>query len=143
MWSGSDWVPGLVGSRAPWVVVGEGLEMLGAFCVETAQFFFGHFRETQYPLFGAVERGRVGLGEQPKVVEIQKVYSEGYIKCTLEYTKCKGNTQSVQKDTQNVSRKLQKIHILYQKGIDNTYEQSDYTIYRVGVIRYPPRGRWK
>lgn len=57
--SGSDWIPGLAGSRAPWVV-GEGLEMLGAFCIETAQFFFGHFREMQYPLFGAVERGRVG-----------------------------------------------------------------------------------
>lgn len=58
--SGSDWVPGLVGSLAPGLVVGERLELLGAFCIETAQFFFGHFREMQYPLFGAVERGRVG-----------------------------------------------------------------------------------
>lgn len=39
---------------------GRGLELLGACCVETAQFFFDHFREMQYPLFGAVERGVVG-----------------------------------------------------------------------------------
>lgn len=64
---------------------GEGLVLLGAYCVETAQFFFDHFREMQYPLFGAVERGRVGLGAQPKVAGIQKMYSE-------EYTKCRGNT---------------------------------------------------
>ena len=102
------WAPGFLGSWAPWVV-GEGLEMLGVFCVETAQFFFDHFREVQYPLFGVVERGRVGLGEQPKVAEIQKVYSEGYIKCTLEYAKCRGNMQ-------NVPKILHKIQRLYQKG---------------------------
>lgn len=82
----------LLGFCAPW-----GLGLLGACCVETAQFFFDHFREMQYPLFRARERGAGGLGEQPKVAEIQKAYSEGYIKCTLEYTKCRGNTQNVPK----------------------------------------------
>lgn len=48
-------VPGFLGSLG-----GGGLELLGACCVETAQFFFDHFREMQYPLFGAVERGAVG-----------------------------------------------------------------------------------
>jgi hypothetical protein len=52
---------GLPGSLAPVLGgVGWGLELLGAYCVETAQFFFDHFREMQYPLFGVVERGRVG-----------------------------------------------------------------------------------
>lgn len=54
----------LLGSFAPlllgWPVAGGRLELLGACCVETAQFFFDHFREMQYPLFGAVERGAVG-----------------------------------------------------------------------------------
>lgn len=45
---------------APWLVAGGRLGLLGVYCVETAQFFFDHFREMQYPLFGAVERGRVG-----------------------------------------------------------------------------------
>lgn len=49
----------LLGSWARWGVGGR-LELLGVYCVETAQFFFDHFREMQYPLFGAVERGRVG-----------------------------------------------------------------------------------
>lgn len=61
--------PRLLGFSAPRLMVGGffapgggggGLELLGACCVETAQFFFDHFREMQYPLFGAVERGRVG-----------------------------------------------------------------------------------
>lgn len=46
------------------------LELLGAYCVETAQFFFDHFRKMQYPLFGAVDRGAGVLGEQPKVAGI-------------------------------------------------------------------------
>lgn len=106
------------GSLAPWLLArglvaswlaGGRLELLGAYCVETAQFFFDHFREMQYPLFGARERGAGGLGEQPKVAKIQKVYSEEHIKCTLEYIKCRGNTQ-------NVPKILHKIQILYQKG---------------------------
>lgn len=48
-------------SFVPLLLGGGGrLGLLGAYCVETAQFFFDHFREMQYPLFGAVERGRVG-----------------------------------------------------------------------------------
>ena len=95
--------PGLRGFLAPGGVGGR-LELLGACCVETAQFFFDHFREMQYPLFGAVERGGGGLGEQPKVAGIQKVYSEGYAKCTLEYTKCRGNTQNVPKFLHKIQR---------------------------------------
>lgn len=53
-------VPWLLGSVVPGLMVGGRLELLGAYCVETAQFFFDHFRKMQYPLFGAVERGRVG-----------------------------------------------------------------------------------
>ena len=56
-----SFAPWFLGSFAPWFLGGVGgLELLGAYCVETAQFFFDHFREMQYPLFGAVERGAVG-----------------------------------------------------------------------------------
>ena len=58
-WLLGSFAPGLLCSGAPWGAGGR-LELLGACCVETAQFFFDHFREMQYPLFGAVERGRVG-----------------------------------------------------------------------------------
>lgn len=99
-----SWAPLLLCSWAGRWPVG-GLELLGAYCVETAQFFFDHFRKMQYPLFGAVERGGGGgLGEQPKVAEMQKVYSEEYAKCTLEYTKCRGNTQNVPKFLHKIQR---------------------------------------
>lgn len=91
------------GSLAPGVVGGR-LELLGACCVETAQFFFDHFREMQYPPIWRGRKGAGGLGEQPKVAEIQKAYSEGYIKCTLEYTKCRGNTQNVPKFLHKIQR---------------------------------------
>lgn len=65
--------------------------------------------------------GAGGLGEQPKVADIQKVYSEEYAKCTLEYTKCR---ERYAKCTKN----LHKIQNLYQKGIDNGIKQSDYAL---------------
>lgn len=95
----------VLGGSCAWLAGGR-LELLGVYCVETAQFFFDHFREMQYPLFGVVDRRAGGLGEQPKVAEMQKVYSEERIKCTLEYTKCRGNTQ-------NVPKNLHKIQNLY------------------------------
>lgn len=56
---GGKWAPGFLGSWASWLA-GGGLELLGAYCVETAQFFFAHFREMQYPLKRARERGAGG-----------------------------------------------------------------------------------
>lgn len=109
---GGSLAPRLLGSFA----VGVGLEMLDAFCVETAQFFFDHFREMQYPLFGAVERGRVRLGIQPKVAEIQK--------CTERYSKCIKKTA---KNTHLVSKKLLTINTnrakipLYRVAVDSVY----------------------
>lgn len=50
------------GGKSIWVETAQVL--LGHFrrILETAYFFLGKFREMQYPLFGARERGRVGQG---------------------------------------------------------------------------------
>ena len=50
------------------------------------------------------------------------MYSEEYIKCTLEYTKCRGNTQNVPK------KFAQNTKIVLKKGIDNGNKQSEYII---------------
>lgn len=60
----------LLGSFAPlllgWPVAGGRLELLGAYCVETAQFFFDHFREMQYP---PIWRAREGGGRARRTTE--------------------------------------------------------------------------
>lgn len=127
-----SWVGGLQGALG----VGVGLELLGAYCVETAQFFFGHFREMQYPLFGAVERGVGGLGEQ-------KMYRAGTQNVLW-------NTQSV-KEIHKVYRKILKMYQNFctkyktciKRVLTTELNRAIMPLYRVGVIRYPPRGRWK